>query len=282
MTSISSYNPLRTLAQAASLSQVGSSHQLKAGSSGPEVSTLQDMLRSKGFDPGPTDGSFGPKTQAALKAFQKSTGVGVDGIVGPETKAALFGLQNTKPAPTPARPSSPHTADVFEPAKTTAVQQGGTASGADVVKNARTKLGQDADVVKRGNDPIGLAMRDDVGNRVNCANFVSGVLCASGQITAKDMSAGVDGLVGKLQKTGNFTTSKNLNDAQPGDVVAFDHAHVMICTGRDAKTGEPTFIGSNNVNKDGTQKITEGTLKSMLGKKTLEKWQNNAVVLHRN
>jgi hypothetical protein len=41
-----------------------------------------------------------------------------------------------------------------------------------------------------------------------------------------------------------LTESHSLADVRKGDVVAFDHAHVMICTGFDAK-GQPTFIGSN-------------------------------------
>ena len=35
---------------------------------------LQIALKSEGFDPGPADGQFGPKTQAAIKAWQRSVG----------------------------------------------------------------------------------------------------------------------------------------------------------------------------------------------------------------
>lgn len=64
---------------------------LKLGSSGPDVSTLQDKLRELGFDPGATDGKFGPATQAAVMAFQSSKGLAADGVVGPNT-AAVLGL----------------------------------------------------------------------------------------------------------------------------------------------------------------------------------------------
>ena len=33
-------------------------------------------------DPGPVDGDFGPKTEAAVKAYQQDRAVHVDGIVG--------------------------------------------------------------------------------------------------------------------------------------------------------------------------------------------------------
>ncbi|MDR9793622.1 peptidoglycan-binding domain-containing protein [Aeribacillus composti] len=36
------------------------------------------------------DGIFGPKTEAAVKAFQKKHGLKQDGIVGPKTWAKMF------------------------------------------------------------------------------------------------------------------------------------------------------------------------------------------------
>jgi peptidoglycan hydrolase-like protein with peptidoglycan-binding domain len=36
------------------------------------------------------DGVFGPKTEAAVKAFQKKHGLAADGIVGPKTWSKLF------------------------------------------------------------------------------------------------------------------------------------------------------------------------------------------------
>jgi hypothetical protein len=49
------------------------------------VRKLQDRLRELGCDPGPSDGDFGPKTEAAVRAFQQKEGIDVDGIVGPDT-----------------------------------------------------------------------------------------------------------------------------------------------------------------------------------------------------
>jgi len=42
------------------------------------------------YDVGPVDGVFGPKTEAAVKAFQTDQGLVVDGIVGRNTWKALF------------------------------------------------------------------------------------------------------------------------------------------------------------------------------------------------
>ncbi|WNG41343.1 peptidase [Archangium violaceum] len=62
---------------------------LRLDSRGASVVTLQKKLKAAGFDPGAADGAFGPKTLAAVKAFQKSRGLASDGIVGPKTWSAL-------------------------------------------------------------------------------------------------------------------------------------------------------------------------------------------------
>ena len=62
---------------------------LKQGSSGPDVTNLQQQLKALGFDPNGTDGNFGPGTRKAVIAFQQSKGLQSDGIAGPATLAAL-------------------------------------------------------------------------------------------------------------------------------------------------------------------------------------------------
>jgi putative chitinase len=62
---------------------------LRLNSSGPEVTALQQALQAAGFNPGAIDGSFGPGTEAAVLAFQRSQGIAADGMVGPNTATAL-------------------------------------------------------------------------------------------------------------------------------------------------------------------------------------------------
>jgi len=50
---------------------------------------VQQLLNSQGFNPGPIDGIFGPRTQNAVIAFQRSRGLVQDGIVGIKTWTAL-------------------------------------------------------------------------------------------------------------------------------------------------------------------------------------------------
>jgi peptidoglycan hydrolase-like protein with peptidoglycan-binding domain len=50
---------------------------------------IQTALKKAGYDPGTIDGVNGPKTEAAVKKFQKDHGLAADGIAGPKTQAAL-------------------------------------------------------------------------------------------------------------------------------------------------------------------------------------------------
>jgi len=56
---------------------------------GDDVSDLQEDLGMLGFDAGRVDGIFGPRTVAALEAFQRNAGLTVDGVCGPDTIEAV-------------------------------------------------------------------------------------------------------------------------------------------------------------------------------------------------
>lgn len=62
---------------------------LRRGDRGKPVRELQEALVANGRDPGKLDGVFGPKTDAALRLFQRIEGLVIDGIAGPKTWAKL-------------------------------------------------------------------------------------------------------------------------------------------------------------------------------------------------
>jgi peptidoglycan hydrolase-like protein with peptidoglycan-binding domain len=77
--------------------------ELRLGSKGKAVKEMQNALKSLGYELGSADGIFGPKTQAAVKQFQKDNQLKPDGIVGKMTQKYLkhggAPLPVVKPAP---------------------------------------------------------------------------------------------------------------------------------------------------------------------------------------
>lgn len=65
--------------------------ELKKGCTGEAVSTLQILLRVKGFDPQGVDADLGGNTEKALIAFQEKNGLEADGICGKNTWTKLIG-----------------------------------------------------------------------------------------------------------------------------------------------------------------------------------------------
>lgn len=77
---------------------------LKPGDKGLEVEQLQLKLKAAGYDPGEIDGDYGPKTTAAVLAFQVDRpDVDDDGLAGPQTmgslNAAILKMNQASPKP---------------------------------------------------------------------------------------------------------------------------------------------------------------------------------------
>ena len=128
--------------------------------------------------------------------------------------------------------------------------------GGSPLEIARQHLGTNAGDLKYQSSGVGADMEDWVPNNVNCANFVSAVLEQAGQIGDSQHSASVYGLMGNLDNDSNFQRV-SLQNAQPGDVVSMKTPggqHVVLFAGWE--NGKPQFIGSNNVNADGSQRIS--------------------------
>jgi hypothetical protein len=74
---------------------------LRLGSTGEPVKTLQNALRVT------ADGSLGPLTQAALKAFQRAHGLDDDGVCGPKTWELVLRMAAPDEVPTNPIPAPP-------------------------------------------------------------------------------------------------------------------------------------------------------------------------------
>ncbi len=71
---------------------------IKLGDTGDDVKRLQRVfVRMKVLAPGDLDGTFGPKTDLAVKDFQQSNGLTADGVVGPVTWSHLNPYREASP-----------------------------------------------------------------------------------------------------------------------------------------------------------------------------------------
>jgi peptidoglycan hydrolase-like protein with peptidoglycan-binding domain len=62
---------------------------MQQGGGSEQVKSVQKALQDKGMDPGPIDGVMGPKTMAALKAFQKDQKLTESGRLDDQTREKL-------------------------------------------------------------------------------------------------------------------------------------------------------------------------------------------------
>lgn len=100
------------------------SNNLQIGARGSKVIQLQKDLSKLGY-PLTADGAFGPKTDAAVKRFQRDHGLTADGIVGPKTRAAIENALNKVSLPVP----------------TARLQKGARGEQVKQLQNALVKLG---------------------------------------------------------------------------------------------------------------------------------------------
>ncbi len=57
---------------------------------------MQQALKDKGFDPGPIDGTVGPRTTAAVRAYQKAENLALTGQMDRDTAAKLGVKQSAR------------------------------------------------------------------------------------------------------------------------------------------------------------------------------------------
>jgi spore coat assembly protein SafA len=125
----------------------------------------------------------------------------------------------------------------------------------DAASIARQFVGRNASELKRSGD---LPMDAGVPSNVCCANFVSAVLQKAGLLPASKHTNSVDQLDSTLRARGWQPVSAA--NARPGDVVIIQGggvSHTVMVESN--KNGQLKLIGSNNVNADGTQKVTIGS-----------------------
>jgi peptidoglycan hydrolase-like protein with peptidoglycan-binding domain len=219
------------LAKSEILAKNGTSPAQAEGERSGAVKHTEKLLRELGYKHVKADGIFNARTEQAVKAFEKKHHLKVDGEVGAKDLKAI----NKAVA--------------------------GLKSGDDAYRIAHSQLGKNASWLKT-HGPLAKYFDDNVSTHVCCANFVSACLEYAGLITHSQHTNSVSTLASNLAHDKDWKR-EGTSHLKPGDVVCFtvpgegSYAHVEMFAGY--KNGVPTFIGSNNVNSDGSQRVSIGS-----------------------
>jgi peptidoglycan endopeptidase LytE len=248
----------------ATSSSVGMLHE---GSKGPQVLALQKALAAAGFNPHGLDGSFGPKTKAALIAFQRAAGITVDGLAGPQTWRALKAKAGT---PTPSSPQpGPQTGPATGPQTGPVTGPTGPASKSiqSMLTWAKSMLGTPYAAVnpfRFGDVPWDGKAHKSVNGSSTVWQYPKGtrVFDCSGFVVAAYRQLGVDLAAKGLASTSTFNADtkflKPLTREQlaPGDLIMYQphngigHVVIYMGEGKAIEAAGGKGVSINNVDWD--------------------------------
>lgn len=214
---------------------------LERGAKGEAVQQLQQKLARAGYSPGAIDGDFGPRTEAALKAFQKAAKLAASGVCTPETWAAL---EAAKPADT-----APGVSDARK----------------RIIAIATGELGLKESGQNRG-EILKYPRFFGRGAEAWCADFASWVYTKAG---VPLNCASTRTMVANLKAAGKWKTG----NPKPGDLVFFDwvkgngyrgsgladHVGIVVSVNAD---GSVNTIEGNAQNSSGVQGVWRHTRRS--------------------
>jgi len=151
---------------------------LQRGMQGPSIRQVQERLNGLGANPRlATDGVFGPLTEAAVMAFQRSMGLTADGVVGPITWNSLF--LHTPPPPVPPTPTNTIVIDPGHGGNDAGAVSGTRRESDDnlrlalAVQRILQEQGQRVIMTRSTDVFVPLAERSAISNRNNANLFVS-------------------------------------------------------------------------------------------------------------
>ena len=117
--------------------------QVSYGSQGSDVTELQKLLNQNGGYNLAEDGIYGRNTDAAVRDWQKKSGLAVDGVVGKNTWGSLTGFKPAENAPISTMGASPGAAQTTSAAQNTSGGfQYADYQESDTVKQAQEMLNQ--------------------------------------------------------------------------------------------------------------------------------------------
>ena len=162
---------------------------------GDDVRDIQRMLNALGFDSGKEDGFYGPRTDGALRVFQRNVGDEPDGIVGPHTLSVLRRMRPLDAVPSRALVREREELDASRgpiEGRVIAVDMGeGRGAGEDVHERSALALVDELRAV--GADPRLLGTDDGAAapsDRARLANEAGAAASITVELTARDEEGG--------------------------------------------------------------------------------------------
>ncbi|HEY0883287.1 MAG TPA: peptidoglycan-binding protein [Archangium sp.] len=214
--------------------------KLVRGATGPAVEQLQTLLRKAGHYHGNIGGTFGPQTEAAVKAFQARHGLTVDGWAGPQTMAALVRVTSGTTSPGPVAPTPAPSGPVPQGVQA-AIAYGKSVLGSPYAAVNPFRFGEvlwDGGRHQSVNGsgtwfqyPRGTRVFDCSGFVVSCFKRAGVDLARHGLVTSGAIAANSNGFLQNLTR----------DQLRPGDLITYKSSggvgHVVIYLG-DGKTLE--------------------------------------------
>jgi len=155
---------------------------------GDDVRALQRKLNVLGFDAGKEDGLFGPRTDRALREFQRNVGDEPDGIAGIGTLAALERMRPSESGPSRAMVREAESVRAMRSSiegQVVAIDPvGGSDEALTASYAAAAKLAEQ--LVTMGAKPVLLRGQDDypsASDRARSANEMGASVCVSLQVS---------------------------------------------------------------------------------------------------
>jgi N-acetylmuramoyl-L-alanine amidase len=161
---------------------------------GDDVRELQRMLNALGFDSGKEDGFYGPRTDGALRVFQRNVGDEPDGIVGPHTLSVLRRMRPLDAVPSRALVREREELDASRgPIEGRIIAIDVAESGADETVQKRSAAALVDELRAVGADPRVLGTDGDAAapsDRARLANEVGAAASITVELTARDEEGG--------------------------------------------------------------------------------------------
>ena len=161
---------------------------------GDDVRALQRKLNVLGFDAGKEDGLFGPRTDHALREFQRNVGDEPDGIAGIETLAALERMRPSESGPSRAMVREAESVRAMRSSiegQVVAIDPEGGSNEARVASYAAATALADG-LVAMGAKPVLLRREDgdpSASDRARTANEMGASVCVSLHVSPSDTDA---------------------------------------------------------------------------------------------